>query len=84
MNKWIKIITPSIIVALAVVFMLIFSGLGTSSIINSDGVPVTSTVVNLDVNAFAALLIAGVFLVVLVSCYALERASKPSSKIKLS
>ena len=80
MNKWIKIITPAVLAAIAVTFILMFSGLGTSTIMNSDGNPVTSTVVNhLDVNVFAALMIAGVSLVVLISSYLLERTSKSHS-----
>ena len=76
MNKWLKVIIPSIVAALVVFFVLIFSGLGTSSILNSDGVPVTQTVLQVDVNIFAALMIVGVFLAVLISSYALERPSK--------
>ena len=78
MNKWLKVIIPSIVAALVVFFVLIFSGLGTSTILNSEGNFVSSTVVNLDVNVFAALMIAGVFLTVLISSYALEHTNKSS------
>ena len=61
-------------------FILMFSGLGTSTVMDIYGNPVTSTVVNhLDVNVFAALMIAGVSLVVLISSYLLERTSKSHS-----
>jgi hypothetical protein len=80
MNKWLKIITPAVLAAIAITFILMFSGLGTSTVMDSYGNPVTSTVINhIDVNGFAAVMIAGVSLVVLISSYLLEKTSKSSS-----
>jgi hypothetical protein len=76
MNKWLKVVVPSIVATLVVFFVLVASGLGTSSILNSEGATVTQTVLQLDVNVFAALMIAGVFLAVLISSYLLERTGK--------
>jgi hypothetical protein len=59
MNKWLRI--------------LMFSGLGTSSILNSEGAYVTRTVVGLDVNVFAWVMLLGVFLSVLATGYVLNR-----------
>ena len=73
MNKWVKIVTPSIVGMLVVVFVLMFSGLGTSTVLNSEGNYVTSTVVGLDVNVFAAVLLLSVFASVFVTAYITNR-----------
>lgn len=74
MNKWVRVIVPSVVAGVLVLFFLIFSGLGTTSITDAQGNPVSFTVVSLDANAFAALMIGGVFIAVLVCCFALEAA----------
>jgi hypothetical protein len=50
-----------------------FSGLATSTILNSEDQYVTQTVVGLDVNVFAAVMILSVFLSVLVTSFAVNR-----------
>jgi hypothetical protein len=72
MNKWLKALVPSIVAALVVVFVLMFSGLATSNLQTDDGL-IIRTVVGLDVNIFAGVLIAAVFIAVLVSTVLLER-----------
>ncbi len=73
MNKWVKIVTPSVVGTLVVVLVLIFSGLATSTVLNSEGNYVTSTVVKLDVTVFAVVLLLGVFLSVFITAYAMNR-----------
>jgi purine-cytosine permease-like protein len=73
MANWVKILAPSIVGLLVVVLVLMFSGLATSTILNSEDQYVTQTVVGLDVNVFAAVMILGVFLSVLVTSFAVNR-----------
>jgi hypothetical protein len=72
MNKWLKALVPSIVAALVVVFVLMFSGLATSSELTDNGM-VVRTVVGLDANVFAGVLIAAVFIAVLVTSVLIER-----------
>jgi hypothetical protein len=73
MTNWVKLLAPSIVWLLAVVLILMFSGLATSTILNSENQYVTQTVVGLDVNVFAAVMILGVFLSVLVTSFVVNR-----------
>jgi ABC-type Na+ efflux pump permease subunit len=73
MTNWVKLLAPSIVGLLAVVLILMFSGLATSTILNSENQYVTQTVVGLDVNVFAAVMILGVFLSVLVTSFVVNR-----------
>lgn len=81
MNKWIKIVTPTILAAVVVALLLMFSGLGTISLIDNNGDIVTKTIVTLDVNTFAVVMIAGVALTVLFTglLCAKHRQTRPSS-----
>ncbi len=76
MNKWIKIVTPTVLAAIVVTFILMFSGLGTASLIDNNGDVVTQTIVKLDVNTFATVMIAGVALTVLFTGLLVQSADK--------
>ena len=78
MNKWIKIITPTILAAVVVALLLMFSGLGTISLIDNNGDTVTKTIVTLDVNTFAVVMIAGVALTVLFTGLIVQSTGKPA------
>ena len=78
MNKWIKIVTPTIIAAVVVALLLMFSGLGTISLIDINGDTVTKTIVALDVNTFAMVMIAGVALTVLFTSLIVQSTDKPA------
>ncbi len=78
MNKWIKIVTPTILAAVVVALLLMFSGLGTISLIDINGDTVTKTIVALDVNTFAMVMIAGVALTVLFTGLIVQSAGKPA------
>jgi hypothetical protein len=73
MNKWIKIVAPSIVGMLVAMFVLMFSGLATSTILNSEGNYVTQTVVKLDVNVFAAVMLLSIFVSVIITAYITNR-----------
>ena len=60
-------------------FLLILSGLGTSSLLTSEGTYVTLTTVQLDVNVFASLMILGVSLTVIIVSYIFEAGKNRSS-----
>ena len=77
MNKWIKIVTPTILAAVVVALLLMFSGLGTISLIDINGDTVTKTIVALDVNTFAMVMIAGVALTVLFTGLIVQSTGKP-------
>ncbi len=76
MNRWLKIILPTILSALIVALLLIISGLGTISLIDVNNDIVTKTVVALDVNTFATLMIAGVALTVLFTSLVVSSTDK--------
>jgi hypothetical protein len=76
MNKWLKIILPAILTAVVVAFLLMISGLGTTSLIDINGDVITKTVVELDVNSFALVIIAGVTLTVLFTGLIVNSADK--------
>jgi hypothetical protein len=73
MNKWYKVFVPSIIGLLVAFLILVSSGLGTSTILNSEGNYVTQTVVSLEVNVFAFVMLLGIFISVFVTGYAMNR-----------
>jgi hypothetical protein len=73
MNKWYKVFVPSIIGLLVAFLILVLSGLGTSTILNSEGNYVTQTVVSLEVNVFAFVMLLGIFISVFVTGYAMNR-----------
>ncbi len=76
MNKWLKIILPAILTAVVVALLLMISGLGTTSLIDINGDVITKTVVELDVNSFALVMIAGVTLTVLFTGLIVNSADK--------
>ncbi|XHH10283.1 MAG: hypothetical protein ACFCUE_06530 [Candidatus Bathyarchaeia archaeon] len=78
MNKWLKIILPTILSAIVVTLLLMISGLGTISLIDVNNDIVTKTVVALDVNTFAVVMIAGVALTVLFTGLVVNSADKPA------
>jgi hypothetical protein len=80
MNRWIKIILPTILSAVVVALLLIISGLGTISLIDINNDVVTKTVVALDVNTFAVVMIAGVALTVLLTGVLVNITKKPSQE----
>jgi len=72
MNKWVRIISFGIILGVITGVLLILSGLGTSSVLTSEGTYVTWTTVSLDVNIFSLLLIAGISLAAIIVGYLFE------------
>ncbi|MGD6810292.1 MAG: hypothetical protein ACQCN3_11390 [Candidatus Bathyarchaeia archaeon] len=76
MNKWLKIILPAILTAVVVALLLMISGLGTTSLIDINGDVITKTVVELDVNIFALVMITGVTLTVLFTSLIINNADK--------
>lgn len=78
MNKWIKIVTPTILAAVVVALLLMLSGLGTISLIDNNSDTVTKTIVTLDVNTFAIVMIAGVALTVLFTGLIMQSVDKPA------
>jgi len=80
MNRWIKIILPTILSAVVIALLLIISGLGTISLIDINNDVVTKTVVALDVNTFAVVMIAGVALTVLLTGVLVNITEKPSQE----
>lgn len=78
MNRWIKIILPTILSAVVVALLLMISGLGTISLIDINNDIVTKTVVALDVNTFALVMITGVAVTVLFCGVILNLADKPA------
>ena len=78
MNRWIKIILPTILSAVVVAVLLMASGLGTIQLIDSNDNIVTKTVVELDLNTFTMLMIAGVSLTVLFTGVILQALDKPA------
>ncbi len=78
MNRWIKIILPTILSTVVVALLLMISGLGTISLIDINDEIVTKTVVALDVNTFAVVMIAGVALTVLFTGVLVNIAEKPA------
>jgi hypothetical protein len=88
MNRWVKIILPTILSAVVVAVLLMASGLGTIQLIDSNDNIVTKTVVGLDLNSFSMILIAGVSITVLftgVILQALEKSppASPASEAQL-
>jgi hypothetical protein len=81
MNRWVKIILPTILAAVVVAFLLVVSGLGTISLIDVNNEVVTKTVVALDVNTFAIVMIAGVALTVLFTGVILQSTENPASTL---
>ncbi len=80
MNKWIKTITPAITAAVVATLILMLSGLGTTSLTVIDNITVTQTTIKLDVNTFAAVMITGVALTVLLTGILTQSAEKRSVK----
>jgi hypothetical protein len=78
MNRWIKIILPTILSAVVVAVLLMASGLGTIQLIDSSDNIVTKTVVKLDLNTFTMLMITGVSLTVLFTGVIIQAIEKPS------
>jgi len=78
MNRWIKIILPTILSAVVVALLLMVSGLGTISLIDVNNNIVTKTVVALDVNIFAMVMITGVAITVLFCGVILNLTDKPA------
>ena len=73
MNKWVKILAPSVVGTIVTVFVLMLSGLATSTVHTAEGNYVASTVVGLEINAFAAIMLVSVFLSVFVTAYLTNR-----------
>lgn len=78
MNRWIKIVTPTLLAAVVVALLLMLSGLGTMSLLDNNDKIVTQTIVKLDVNTFAVVMIAGVALTVLFTGVLLYSTDKPA------
>jgi hypothetical protein len=81
MNRWIKIILPTILSAVVVALLLMVSGLGTISLIDVNNDIVTKTVVALDVNTFAMVMIAGVAITVLFCGVIVNLGDKPTPQL---
>jgi len=69
MKKWVKVVSIGVILGVITGFLLIISGLGTSSILTSEGTYSTWTTVSLDVNVFALLMILGVAITSVIVSY---------------
>ena len=69
MKKWAKIVSSGIILGVITGFLLILSGLSTSSILTNEGTYSTRTTVSLDVNVFALLMILGVAITGIIVSY---------------
>jgi hypothetical protein len=80
MNKILKVVTPAVIAAVVLFFVLIISGMATTTFMDSERNSVTRTTFTLDINVFAGLVIGGAFVAVLASSYLLERVDKPAPK----
>jgi heme/copper-type cytochrome/quinol oxidase subunit 2 len=78
MNRWIKIVTPTLLAAVVVALLLMLSGLGTISLLDNNDKVVTQTIVKLDVNTFAIVMIAGVALTVLFTGILFQSSDKPA------
>ena len=78
MNRWIKIVTPTLLAAVVVALLLMLSGLGTISLLDNNDKVVTQTIVKLDVNTFAVVMIAGVALTVLFTGILFQSNDKPA------
>ncbi len=76
MNRWIKIILPTILSAVVVAALLMLSGLGTIQLIDGSDNIVTKTVVALDLNTFTMLMITGVSLTVLFTGVIMQAIEK--------
>jgi len=76
MNKTIKPIGVGVVAAVATFLALLFSGLGTTSITNSEGNVVTMTTVKLGVNEFGLLMILVIFISVVAAGLAFNAVDK--------
>jgi len=77
MNRWLKIMLPTVLSAVVVTLLLMVSGLGTISLIDLNNEIVTKTVVALEINTFAVVMIAGVALTVLFTGLIVNSTDKP-------
>lgn len=69
---------PTVLSAVVVTLLLMVSGLGTIALINLNNDVVTKTVVALDINTFAVVMIAGVALTVLFTGVVVNSTDKPA------
>jgi hypothetical protein len=76
MNRWVRVLGSGIIVGVVTAFLLMLSGLSTSSVLTNEGTYFTSTTISLDVNVFALLMIIGASLTVIVVNFIFEAAGK--------
>jgi len=74
---WLKIMLPTVLSAVVVTLLLMVSGLGTISLIDLNNEIVTKTVVALEINTFAVVMIAGVALTVLFTGLIVNSTDKP-------
>ncbi len=76
MKNLIKALSTGAIAAVVTFFVLIFSGLGTTGLMDAEGKFVSMTTVNLGVNEFGLLMILVVMMTVVITSYALTAADQ--------
>ena len=69
MKKLVKVVSIGIILGVITGFLLILSGLGTSSVLTNEGTYQTRTTISLDPNTFALLMILGVAVTAIIASY---------------